>query len=237
MQQRIAKFGRGFLVVSSLIIALYSLRFYGVPFGHWALMDPRMRDLITAIPFRALTHMLVAPLALLFGALQFLPRLRARHPKAHRYIGRIYVASCVIAGVGALATVPHALGGPVAGLGFGILAVLWIGVTLGGWWAAVRRRLELHRLLMRLSYAMTFGAVTLRLQIPIGFMLGFSSYAAMSVWLAYTSWIPNVIAVGIYTAVERARKRGRTPDPNLHGIVRSQWKENAARPELNRWAL
>jgi hypothetical protein len=166
--------------------------------------------------------MLVAPLALLFGALQFLPKLRARYPKAHRYIGRIYVAACVIAGVGGLATTPHASGGPIAGLGFAILAALWIGVTLGGWWAAVRRELELHRLLMRLSYAMTFGAVTLRLQIPIGFMLGFSSYAAMSVWLAYTSWIPNVIVVGAYSVLERARKRGRTPDPNLRGIVLSQ---------------
>jgi hypothetical protein len=222
MQQRIAKFGVGFMVVSSVIIALYSLRFYGVPFGHWALMDPRMRDLITAIPFKALTHMLIAPLALLSGALQFLPRLRARYPKAHRYLGRIYVASCVIAGVGALTMVPHALGGPVAGLGFGILAVLWIGTTLAGWWAAVRRKLELHRLLMRLSYAMTFGGVTLRLQIPIGFMLGYTSYAAMSVWLAYTSWIPNVIAVGAYWALERARKRSRTLAANLHGIVLSQ---------------
>jgi len=222
MQQRIAKFGLGFMVVSAVIVALFSLRFYGVPFGHWAPMDPRMRDLITAIPFRALTHMLIAPLALLIGALQFLPRLRARYPRAHRYIGRIYVASCVIAGVGALTMVPHALGGPVAGLGFGILAVLWIAATLGGWWAAVRRKLELHRLLMRLSYAMTFGGVTLRLQIPLGFLLGFSSYAAMSVWLAYTSWIPNVIAVGVYTALERARKRGRTQAANLHGIVLSQ---------------
>jgi hypothetical protein len=222
MQKRIATFGVGFMVISAVIIALYSLRFYGVPFGHWALMDPRIRDVITAVPFRALTHMLVAPLALLFGALQFLPKLRGRYPKAHRYIGRIYVAACVIAGVGGLATAPHASGGPIAGLGFGILAVLWIGVTLGGWWAAVRRELELHRLLMRLSYAMTFGAVTLRLQIPIGFMLGFSSYAAMSVWLAYTSWIPNVIVVGAYSVLERARKRGRTPDPNLRGIVLSQ---------------
>jgi Predicted membrane protein (DUF2306) len=222
MQQRIAKYGLGFMVVSAVIVAVFSLRFYGVPFGHWAPMDPRMRDLITAIPFRALTHMLIAPLALLFGALQFLPRLRARYPKAHRYIGRIYVASCVIAGVGALTIVPHALGGPIAGLGFGILAVLWIAATLGGWWAAVRRKLELHRLLMRLSYAMTFGGVTLRLQIPLGFLLGFSSYAAMSVWLAYTSWIPNVIAVGVYTVLERARKRGRAQAANLHGIVLSQ---------------
>ncbi len=222
MQQRIAKFGVGFMVVSAVIIALYSLRFYGVPFGHWALMDPRMRDLITAIPFRALTHMLIAPLALLTGALQFLPRLRAKYPKVHRYLGRIYVASCVIAGIGALTMVPHALGGPVAGLGFGILAVLWIGTTLAGWWAAVRRKLELHRVFMRLSYAMTFGGVTLRLQIPIGFMLGYTSYAAMSVWLAYTSWIPNVLAVGVYWALERARKRGWTPTTNSRGIVLSQ---------------
>jgi uncharacterized membrane protein len=206
MQKQIAKSGVGFMVVSAVIIATYSLRFYGVPFGHWALMDPKIREVITAVPFQALTHMLVAPLALLCGALQFIPRLRGRHPKVHRYLGRVYVASCVIAGVGALATAPHASGGPVAGLGFGILAVAWIGVTLGGWWAAVQRKLELHRLLMRLSYAMTFGAVTLRLQIPIGFMLGYTSYAAMSVWLAYTSWIPNVIAVGIYTALERTKK-------------------------------
>ena len=206
MQKQIAKSGVGFMVVSAVIIGAYSLRFYGVPFGHWALMDPKIREVITAVPFQALTHMLVAPLALLFGALQFIPRLRGRHPKAHRYLGRVYVASCVIAGVGALATAPHASGGPVAGLGFGILAVAWIAVTLGGWWAAVQRKLELHRLLMRLSYAMTFGAVTLRLQIPIGFMLGYTSYAAMSVWLAYTSWIPNVIAVGFYTALERTKK-------------------------------
>ena len=222
MQQRIAKLGVGFMVVSAVIIALYSLRFYGVPFGHWALMDPRMRELIAAIPFKALTHMLIAPLALLSGALQFLPSLRARYPRAHRYLGRIYVTCCVIAGVAALTMVPHALGGPVAGLGFGILAILWIGTTLAGWWAAVRRKLELHRLFMRLSYAMTFGGVTLRLQIPIGFMLGYTSYAAMSVWLAYTSWIPNVIAVGVYWALERARKRSRTLAANLHGIVLSQ---------------
>jgi len=106
-----------------------------------------------------------------------------------------------------LAIAPHASGGPVAGWGFGILAVLWIGTALGGWWSAMRRKFELHRLLMWLSYAMTFGAVTLRLQIPIGLMLGYTSYSAMSVWLAYTSWIPNVIVVLVYSALEQSRKR------------------------------
>jgi uncharacterized membrane protein AbrB (regulator of aidB expression) len=75
-------------------------------------------------------------------------------------------------------------------------------------WAAMQRKFELHRLLMSLSYAMTFGAVTLRLQIPLGFMLGYSGYPAMSVWLAYTSWIPNVLAVlGYFALARRARRQ------------------------------
>jgi hypothetical protein len=60
--------------------------------------------------------------------------------------------------------------------------------------------------LMRFSYAMTFGAVTLRLQIPIGLALGFPSYSAMSVWLAYTSWMPNVIVVALYSMIEALRR-------------------------------
>ncbi len=49
------------------------------------------------------------------------------------------------------------------------------------WRAAVQRQFALHRLLIRFSYAMTFGAVTLRLQIPIGIALGYPNYSATSV--------------------------------------------------------
>ena len=70
----------------------------------------------------------------------------------------------------------------------------------------MHRQFALHRLLMRFSYAMTFGAVTLRLQIPLGFVLGYPSYSAMSVWLAYTSWIPNVIVVALYSMTEALRR-------------------------------
>jgi hypothetical protein len=119
-----------------------------------------------------------------------------------RQSGRIYVAACVIGGTGALATSPYGSGGPVAGLGFGVLAILWIAMTLGAWRAAIKRNFALHRLLMRFSYALTFAAVTLGLQSPIAFALGYGSYSAMSVWLAYTSWIPNVIVVALYSMTE-----------------------------------
>jgi uncharacterized membrane protein len=205
--KRMERAGLGFMLVMAIAIALYSLRYYGVLRGHWPLIDGGIRRVIEQVPWPALTHMLVAPIALLVGALQFIPFLRSRHRQAHRVLGRIYVAACVIAGAGGLATAFHASGGPIAGWGFGILAVCWVASTLGAWRAAIRRRLQLHRLLMRLSYAMTFGAVTLRLQIPLGFALGYASYSQMSVWLAYTAWIPNVLLVAIYSALERRRAR------------------------------
>jgi hypothetical protein len=59
---------------------------------------------------------------------------------------------------------------------------------------------------MRFSYAMTFGAVTLRIQIPFFIMAGFHSYSAASVWLAYTSWVPNVIVVALYSMWEALRR-------------------------------
>jgi uncharacterized membrane protein len=196
------------MAVTSVAVGLWSERFFAVFGGLWPFIDAGIRGVVSAFPVRALTHMLIAPLALVLGPFQFIKSIRAKAPRVHRYMGRIYVACCVVAGVAGFATAFHASGGPVAGWGFGILAVLWVGASLGGMWAAMRRKIELHRLLISLSYAMTFGAVTLRLQIPLGFMLGYPGYPPMSVWLAYTSWIPNVLAVLAYFALTaRARRQ------------------------------
>ncbi len=210
MAKTYSRLGRGVMAVLAVGVALFSFRFAGVFVDLWPQIDPGIRRVIEQVPVQALTHMLIAPIALLLGPFQFFPGLRAAYPRAHRLSGRVYVAACTIAGFGALATVPHASGGPVAGLGFAVLATLWIATSLGGMAAAMARHFELHRLLMRFSYAMTFGAVTLRLQIPIGLALGFESYPAMSVWLAYTSWIPNVIVVALYSIRENAHRSAPT---------------------------
>jgi uncharacterized membrane protein len=196
------------MAVLAIGVALYSLRFWAVLLDAWPGVDAGIRGVIVEAPLAALAHMLVAPVALILGPFQFMPRLRLRHPRAHRLAGRTYVGACVIGGVGGLTTALHASGGPVAGWGFGILAVLWVGTTLAAWRAAVRGRFARHRLLMRFSYAMTFAAVTLRLQIPIGFAVGFPSYSAMSVWLAYTCWVPNVLLVAIHDLIVGTRRAG-----------------------------
>ncbi len=206
MDKTIARFGYWTSAILAVGVAVHAMRYAAVPAGVWLDIEVDIHKMIAHVPWQALTHMIVAPGALFVGPLQYFPSLRARRLKLHRAMGKVYVADCTIAGIGALATAPYATGGPVAGVGFGILAVLWIATTLGAWRAAVARKLEMHRLLMRFSYAMTFGAVTLRLQIPLFLMSGFPSYAAASVWLAYTSWIPNVIAVALYSLWKAPRR-------------------------------
>jgi hypothetical protein len=211
MERSINRFAFGTMAVLSVAIALHAMRFEAVLMGVWPAIDDGIRHVIQRVPLQALTHMLIAPFALILGPFQFIPRLRARYPRAHRWSGRVYVAACLIAGIGALATAPYASGGPVAGLGFGILAVLWIGTTAWAWRAAVARNFTLHRTLMRYSYAMTFGAVTLRLQIPFFFIAGFHSYPEMSVWLAYTAWIPNVLVVALWSLLKAPRRAVAMP--------------------------
>ena len=189
-------------------VAVQSMRYELVPMNIWLGVDSAIRGVIERVPLPMLTHAIVAPFALLLGPFQFFPGLRARHPGVHRWMGRIYVVAVLIGGSAALATAPFASGGPVAAIGFGTLALAWLGVTFAAWRAAVARRLERHRTLMRFSYAMTFAAVTLRLQIPFGFALfHFASYRDMSVWLAYTSWLPNVAAVALYSLVASVRRQ------------------------------
>lgn len=207
MENGLVKLGRYAVVFLSALVAVQSLRYYAVLGNIWPGVDEGIRHVIERVPVQALAHMLFGPIALFAGAFQFMPKLRARRPHLHRWTGRTYMVACLIAGVGALATAPYASGGPVAALGFGLLAVCWLASNIGGWRAALKGNFDQHRIWMRYSYAMTFGAVTLRLQLPVGLMfLGFHSYTEMSVWLAYTAWIPNVMVVALYTWLRAPRR-------------------------------
>src|ERR1700730_8392158 len=109
------RYGLAIMAFLAVGVALYSLRYYGVLVDSWLDVDPNLRAVIRRVPIQALTHMLIAPAALLLGPVQFIPRLRASYPQAHRWSGRVYVLACVIAGTAALATAPYASGGPIAG--------------------------------------------------------------------------------------------------------------------------
>lgn len=201
MSRSLSSFGIKMMVFLSVGTALYSLRFAAIPWNIWLVVGDEIRALGERLPLPLLAHAMFASTALATGPFQFVAGLRARRPALHRWTGRVYVLACTCAGVAALILASSASGGPIAGTGFAMLGTLWITTTLAGWRAAVARNIDLHRMLMRYSFAMTFGAVTLRLQIPLGLALGFHDYAVMSRVLAYSAWIPNVLAVWVWDSL------------------------------------
>lgn len=150
-------------------------------------------------------HVAGAATALLVGPLQFLPRLRARRRTLHRWLGRIYVTGCLAGGIGGLVMAFGATAGPIAGVGFGSLAVIWLITTGQALRMALARRFDAHRAWMIRSFALTFGAVTLRLYLPILPLLGFSFLDAYRL-TSYLAWIPNLILAELYLRGAFARR-------------------------------
>ena len=103
-------------------------------------------------------HTLAGIFALLIGPINFSSRIRQRHLKLHRVLGRIYVL-CVF--VGAFTGIALAAGRP--GLpGTSMQAAAWIVCTTAAFITARNRQIIQHRQWMARSYAVTFTFVSSR---------------------------------------------------------------------------
>jgi uncharacterized membrane protein len=138
------------------------------------------------------THILLGGLALLSGCTQFLPKLRQKRLALHRNLGKVYVASVLLSGCAGFGVAFAASGGLMAQLGFGTLAILWLFTTMQAYQSIRRKNIAQHQNWMTRSYALCFGAVTLRLWMPI-FLggLGMSFEAAYPI-IAWLAWVPNL---------------------------------------------
>ncbi|WP_288380999.1 DUF2306 domain-containing protein [uncultured Massilia sp.] len=171
----------------AVAVALFSYRY----------LAPGMQapPMIQANAYRApwlFIHAAGAASALLIGAFQFSTRLRARRLAAHRWLGRAYVAGCMVGGVAGLVLAIGASTGSVSTAGFGLLALAWIGTTGLAWRRVLQGRLAEHRAWMVRSFALTLSAVTLRLYLPLAFVLPFP-FAASYGAIAFLCWVPNLV--------------------------------------------
>ncbi len=192
MTQRLSIAGWASLMVLSVGVALVSYRYLpGV-----GPLAPTIMANALAKPFLYL-HVAGAATALLTGPFQFLTGVRRRWPKVHRWVGRTYVVGCLIGSAGGLPLAFGSTAGPIATAGFGSLAVIWAVANVQGWRTAMAGRFGEHRAWMIRSFAMTFGAVTLRLYLPLIPLAGVSfldGYRAIS----FLAWVPNLILAELY---------------------------------------
>ncbi|WP_309093234.1 DUF2306 domain-containing protein [Phenylobacterium sp.] len=182
-------------VLLCLAVALFSARFLlPEPF-----MTQGMEPHIEARPLVFLTHVASALTALALGPFQLIS-WRGPRRAWHRWSGRVYVAACLIGAVSGFGLAVTSLSGPIAGLGFGFLAVAWFVATAMGWRKAVGGQFGQHRRWMIRSLSLTFAAVTLRLMLPIVPLTGLD-FANAYPAIAFLCWIPNLLIAELWLRI------------------------------------
>lgn len=176
------------MTLLALAIAGYAIAVLAMP----AMGPPFVIEMKRERPLLAWAHFGAGAMALAVGALQLNARLRVRFLDGHRWMGRLYVACVAVAGVASLVMAQTAQGGAITLFGFGLLGVGWLLTTALAWRAILARDQIAHRRWMIRSYALTYAAVMLRLQIPLAMALGIDFFAAYKV-ISFAAWLPNLV--------------------------------------------
>ena len=189
------------MTVLALFVAVYGGLVAFLPgFG-----PPFVGERKIAMPLALYGHVVGGLLALALGPWQLNERLRHRALNRHRWIGRAYVFAVLVGGIGGLALSTVSIGGLVTHLGFGMLAVLWLGSTTMAWIRIRGRDRVAHRRWMIRSYALTLAAVALRIYLPVSAAMQIpfeEAYQAIS-WFC---WVPNLVVAEWIILRERARE-------------------------------
>lgn len=188
----VPKIVRGGIVALAVIVALVSYRYlFDLPPIPPGIASNRYR------PVWLTLHAGFAATALLIGAVQFSKALRQRKPWIHRWVGRVYVASCLIGATAGLVLAIGSSSGAIASAGFGGLAIAWIVTNVLGWHNAREWHFAAHRRWMIRSWALTLSAVTLRLYIPLAEVADLPELPAYQA-IAFLCWVPNLIVAEIF---------------------------------------
>jgi uncharacterized membrane protein len=177
------------MAVPSLVSGMWAL-FVSVAYPDMGAHYARM----FAVAPIAFLHTAGGGVASLIGPFQFHGGLRRRHPVTHRWSGRAYLVAVGLSGLGGIYLSPGSLAANTFGIAFILLALAWLYTAWQAYVTIRRRDVQAHRRWMIRNFALTYAAVTLRIEMPLYMMLGMDEIMALNV-VGWTCWIPNLIAV------------------------------------------
>jgi len=196
---------------SCIAIGLYPLIYFFVDSSH-GLLSTKPRELLQLLSWNIgfYGHISFGGLALITGWLQFSSKFRNKYLHIHRKLGLVYLIAVMISGMCGFFIGIHATGGIVSSLGFIALAVIWLGATILAYLHILKGHLHQHQYFMIISYAACFGAVTLRIWLPL-LSAWTGSFLIAYKLVAWVSWVPNIIiALIIIQILKRKQKSSNT---------------------------
>jgi uncharacterized membrane protein len=146
-------------------------------------------------------HIVSGPVVLVNGLVLLSERVRRRHGRLHRVLGRVQVAGLLLFVLPSGVVMSRdAFGGWPAGLSFLVLSAATAGCVVAGVVHARRRRFDRHRRWMVRSYVLVCSAVALRLISGAAELAGVPNPAGAYVVAAWASWL---VPLAAYEVAER----------------------------------
>ena len=190
MKKLIDRIGWGAMLLLAAIVSAYAFAFLFVDMGG----SPEIIERFLRVPLAGYSHLFGGGIALLLGPFVLSTRFRKRNLNLHRWMGRVYLIGILFSGLAGLFLATVTMGGPSAQMGFGMLAVLWLGSGSMAYIRIKQGNKPLHRMWMYRNYALTLAAVSLRIGLPAMMANGIEFVTAYQI-IAWMCWVPNLIIV------------------------------------------
>ena len=185
------KTGWSLMMFGAILASLWSSQYLSLNPEAFPFNQQKM--VYTAHMTMLILHIVGAMLAILIGPFQFLPGIRkGRLLKVHRWLGRTYLLSILVGGVGGLYMAQFAYGGLITQSGFATLATLWLYSGFMAYKHIRNKDLEQHREWMTRNYALTLAGVMLRVWAPLSDAVGIDFLVAYRV-IGWLCWVPNLL--------------------------------------------
>lgn len=191
------------LVLKIVAVTLINYRDYWPPNFQSDFLTGRESYFFGSYQWSFYPHIVSGPLSLVLGLLLVSDRFRNRFRGWHRRLGKLQVANVLlVVAPSGLWMAWYSAFGPVAAVGFGLLA-LATGFTVAmGWRTAVRRKFDAHQRWMWRCFILLFSAVIIRVNGGLGQSLGITAHG-FYVQIAWTSWL---IPLAILEVSQRTRR-------------------------------
>jgi hypothetical protein len=207
--------------ISAAIFGLYIVAFYfGAVFDgdpdQWNKALPRLYDPHTMLATLGIgLHFATGTILLLLGPVQLIGAVRARVPRLHRWIGRLYGFAALMSGLGGLAFIAlqGTIGGGPMNLGFSLYGALIVVASVQTVRNAMWRRFDVHRAWAIRLFALVIGSWLYRMDYGFWRLLAHGAGhtpafdGTFDVVMSFFFYIPNLIVAEAFIRARRLRAR------------------------------